>query len=161
MWFGYWGWCKVRKHSMKVKEQKCLKHNCCFSCLKTTDYKSDSCPDRRECRLCKKYHHFNLHPRLDIIKFYQEEKGNVGRQWLVKHLVIQQQSIHDPEQAIFFHTLTLPIKNKPVKILLGTASSHTVINYEIAKFLQAKIFAKTSVTIENIHGEEHYDAYKC
>ena len=74
------GWCKVRKHSMKVKEQKCLKHNCCFSCLKTTDYKSDSCPDRRECRLCKKYHHFNLHPRLDIIKFYQEEKGNVGRQ---------------------------------------------------------------------------------
>ena len=74
------GWCKVRKHSMKFKEQKCLKHNSCFSCLKTTDHKSDSCPDRRECRLCKKFHHFNLHPRLDIIKFYQDNKRRPGSQ---------------------------------------------------------------------------------
>ena len=74
------GWCKVRKHSMKFKEQKCLKHNSCFSCLKTTDHKSESCPDRRECRICKQFHHFNLHPRLDIIKYYQEKKRGPGSQ---------------------------------------------------------------------------------
>ena len=74
------GWCKVREHSMKFNEQKCLKHNSCFSCLKTTDHKSESCPDRRECKICRKFHHFNLHPRLDIIKYYQEKKRGPGSQ---------------------------------------------------------------------------------
>ena len=44
---------------------------------------------------------------------------------------------------------------------MDTASSHTVIRKDIAKFLQAKIIDKTNVTIENMHGEEQYDAYKC
>ena len=44
---------------------------------------------------------------------------------------------------------------------MDTASSHTVISKNIAKFLQAKIICKTNITIENMHGEEQYDAYKC
>ena len=44
---------------------------------------------------------------------------------------------------------------------MDTASSQTVISKNIAKFLQAKIICKTNVTIENMHGEEQYDAYKC
>ena len=51
--------------------------------------------------------------------------------------------------------------SKVINILIDAASSHTVINKEIAKFLQAKILSRTRVTIENIHGEEYYDAYKC
>ena len=74
------GWCKVSKHSMKFKEQKCLKHNACFSCLRTTDHKSESCPYRQECRICKKFHHFNLHSRSDIISFYQKKKNDNNRQ---------------------------------------------------------------------------------
>ena len=69
------GWCKIKKYSKAYKEGKCLKNNSCFSCLKTTDHKSDSCPFRRECRICKRFHHFNLHPRDEVIKYYQN-KGN-------------------------------------------------------------------------------------
>ena len=68
------GWCRNRKHTRAYKEGKCLKHNCCFSCLKTTDHKSDSCPNRRECGICRRFHHFNLHPREDVIKYYQNNK---------------------------------------------------------------------------------------
>ena len=68
------GWCKIRKYNRAYKEGKCLKHNCCFSCLKTTDHKSDTCPYRRECGICRRFHHFNLHPRDDVIKYYQNKR---------------------------------------------------------------------------------------
>ena len=44
---------------------------------------------------------------------------------------------------------------------MDTASSHTVIRKDVAKFLNAKFIHRTNVTIENMHGEEQYDAHKC
>ena len=38
------GWCKVQIYTKACKEGKLLKHNCCFSCLRTTDHKADTCP---------------------------------------------------------------------------------------------------------------------
>ena len=65
------GWCKVQKYTKAYKEGKLLKHNCCFSCLKTTDHKADTCPYRKECGICKRFHHWNLHARSDVIKYYK------------------------------------------------------------------------------------------
>ena len=45
--------------------------------------------------------------------------------------------------------------------MLDPGSSHTIINHNVAKFLQAKILSKEDISIENMHGEEHYIAYKC
>ena len=67
------GWCKVQKYTKAYKEGKLLKHNCCFSCLKTTDHKADTCPYRKECGICRRFHHFNIHPREDVIKYYKNK----------------------------------------------------------------------------------------
>ena len=73
------GWCKVQKYTKAYKEGKLLKHNCCFCCLKTTDHKADTCPYRKECGICKRFHHFNIHPREDVIKYYKHlDKGYNG-----------------------------------------------------------------------------------
>ena len=67
------GWCKVQKYTKAYKEGKLLKHNCCFCCLKTTDHKADTCPYRRECGICRRFHHFNIHPREDVIKYFKNK----------------------------------------------------------------------------------------
>ena len=36
------------KYTKDFKEEKCKKHNACFSCLRTTEHKSDSCPQQKE-----------------------------------------------------------------------------------------------------------------
>ena len=45
--------------------------------------------------------------------------------------------------------------------MLDPGSSHTIINHDIAKFLKAKILAKEDISIENMHGEERYNAHRC
>ena len=45
--------------------------------------------------------------------------------------------------------------------MIDSGSSHTVINYEAAKLLKSKFIYKEKIIIENIHGEKHYDAYRC
>ena len=67
------GWCKVQKYTKAYKEVKLLKHNCCFCCLKTTDHKADTCPYRKECGICRRFHHFNIHSRDDVIKYYKNK----------------------------------------------------------------------------------------
>ena len=45
--------------------------------------------------------------------------------------------------------------------MIDSGSSHTVINHEAAKLLKSKFIYKEKIIIENMHGEEHYDAYRC
>ena len=69
------GFCRVQKYSKQFKEEKCRKHNACYACLKTTEHKSDACPKRRKCLICSRFHHFNLHARDEIQKYYNKKKG--------------------------------------------------------------------------------------
>ena len=70
------GFCKVHKYSKEFKEEKCRKHNACYACLKTTEHKSDACPNRRKCLICGRFHHFNLHARQEIQEYYDKKKKN-------------------------------------------------------------------------------------
>ena len=70
------GFCRVFKYSKVFKEEKCKKHNACFSCLKTTEHKADACPKRQKCLICARFHHFNLHTRQDIQAYYNKKKKN-------------------------------------------------------------------------------------
>lgn len=63
------------KYTKDFKEEKCKKHNACLSCLRTTEHKSDSCPNRRRCLICNRFHHFNLHTRDEIAKYYNNKKN--------------------------------------------------------------------------------------
>ena len=70
-------WCKIRKYTSKFKESQAIKNKACLSCLRTTDHKSDNCPRRRLCRICNKYHHFNLHSRDEISNYFAKmRQGN-------------------------------------------------------------------------------------
>ena len=74
-------WCKIRKHTSKFKESQAIKNKACLSCLRTTDHKSDNCPRRRLCRICNKYHHFNLHSRDEISNYFAKmRQGNPNQQ---------------------------------------------------------------------------------
>ena len=74
-------WCKMKKYTRKFKESQCNKHKACFSCLRTTDHKADNCPRRRICRICNKYHHFNLHGRDEISNYFAKlRKGDNNQQ---------------------------------------------------------------------------------
>ena len=76
-------------------------------------------------------------------------------------LIVQQQSIPIISSQFLFHTIVVQVKHKNIRIMLDPGSSHTIINHDIAKFLQAKMLSKEDITIENMHGEEHYHAHKC
>ena len=73
------GFCRVLKYSKEYKEEKCKKHNACYACLKTTEHKSDACPNRRKCLICARFHHFNLHPRQEIQAYYNKKKQKNGQ----------------------------------------------------------------------------------
>ena len=143
------GWCKVQKYTKAYKEGKLLKHNCCFSCLKTTDHKADTCPYRKECGICKRFHHFNIHPREDVIRYYKN-KGQ-HNQWLddddlhPNHIICQQQRIQIIQNQFPFHTLVIPIRKRDIKIVLDSGSSHTVVNQEAAKFLKSRLIYKKKI----------------
>ncbi len=67
------------KYTKDFKEEKCKKHNACFSCLRTTEHKSDSCPNRRRCLICSRFHHFNLHTKDEINKYYDNKKKKTSQ----------------------------------------------------------------------------------
>ena len=133
------GWCKVQKYTKAYKEGKLLKHNCCFSCLRTTDHKADTCPYRKECGICRRFHHFNIHQREDIIKYYKS-KGK-QKQWLgdennhPSRIICQQQKIQIIQNQFPLHTLVIPINKTDIRIVLDSGSSHTFVNKGTAEFL--------------------------
>ena len=69
------GFCKVKTFTQKYKEDKCIKHKACLCCLRTTDHMAANCPKRKMCMVCNKYHHFNLHSKLDLNTYYNKKNS--------------------------------------------------------------------------------------
>ena len=74
------GYCKVNSYTREFKEERCRKHHACYGCFKTTDHRIDTCPTRKQCQICAKYHHFNIHSRSDIKRYYEKKNKGKGSQ---------------------------------------------------------------------------------
>ena len=68
--------CAFKKYTAQYKEDKCRRHNACYMCFRTTENRAESCPKRLKCFLCPKAHHFNMHPREQILAYYANNKRN-------------------------------------------------------------------------------------
>ena len=50
------------------------------------------------------------------------------------------------------------MKQCNINIMLDSGSAHTIVNKKIAEKLGARKLSKTTILIENSHGEEEYEA---
>ena len=72
--------CALKKYTAQYKEDKCRKHNACYMCFRTTEHRAETCPKKLKCFLCPKTHHFNMHPREQILAYYAKNKRNPKKQ---------------------------------------------------------------------------------
>ena len=53
----------------------------CLVCLRVADHKKENCTNKiKECLICKKLHHVNLHKRDDVITAFKKLKEQKASQ---------------------------------------------------------------------------------
>ena len=73
-------------------------------------------------------------------------------------LKINQSYIKEVDNNIVLHTIKIQTKQFNINIMLDSGSTHTIVNKKIADKLGVRKLNKTTIIIENSHGETEYEA---